>query len=226
MAALHARELKPIQVHYVKSARKDAGKCEKCMKKIVRGVAYKWIAPKPRGAQEGQKRIRCVGCDDWHIWEYNPSMKAQCLRIAHDTENHLRYASSIRTPRHAERIMAMAAREFQEFARKRRDSAIRTVLIFGTRNFRARDFEAEAETLSAWSHLILRWRAPSLPKPEMTACPLCSAKHADPEMREYPNCPECAGDYWYIPDEPNDEQLMEWRAECAESASGVLECPL
>lgn len=215
------------KIHFVKAARKFVGKCEKCLRFIDRGESYKWISVKPPGYHEGKKLIRCADCEDWHEWDYNPSVGAQCKRIIHETENHLRWHKSITRESEAERVMRWAATDIRELSRQRSESARQTLFVFGKNNFAHKKLTSEAKALSWWADQCSKWRAPALPEPEPTKCTLCFVKGHDFAMTGDPACPECLGFGIYIPNEPNDEQLRFWRYECADSAMETLQlCPI
>lgn len=215
------------QINRVKAARKFAGFCEKCSNKIFKGAPYKWIGVKPPGSQPGARRIRCGDCEDWHEWDYNPSLGAQCRKVAHDTEFHLRYSRSYEDERGAELVMKDAAAEIGIFANTRQVSADRTRYVFGEKNFRTQQFNADAEALRRWARQIGNWRCPPLPDPELTDCSLCSAKRMDLDAGGDAACAECQGAGRYYPEKPGEEQLEDWRHEVADDARDVLEgCPL
>lgn len=215
------------QIHKVKAARKLVGACEKCYRQISKGAPYKWIGIKPPGSQPGERRIRCQDCDDWHEWDYNPSLGAQCARVAHDTEYQLRNTRTYDTESGARAIMRDASEEVRIFANTRQVSADRTRYVFGEKNFRTQQFMKDAEALRRWAMQIRNWHCPPLPEPELTDCSLCSAKRMDLDMGGDAACAECQGAGRYVPDEPGEEQLEDWRQEVADSAIEVLErCPI
>jgi hypothetical protein len=211
----------------VSAARKVAGKCEKCLNVIGKGDPYKWVAVKLRGDHPSEKRIRCEGCEDWHDWEWNPSIGAQAKRIIHDTEETLRYHRVYDDEAGAEAIMAEAASEIEILASTRGVSAERTRRVFGDKNHKTQQLSGDAEGLRAWAARVRNWRCPPLPEPEMTDCSLCSAKRMDLDAGGDADCFECQGAGRYKPETPGEEQLDEWRQEVADDAMGVLDtCPI
>jgi hypothetical protein len=214
------------QTHLVKVARKFAGMCEKCFVPIDKGFSYKWISVKTPGPRSGERRIRCADCEDWHEWEYNPSIPAQCKRVGHDTEYHLRW-SRYESEAGAEAVMQDTAREVDVFANTREISADRARRVFGNKNFRTVKFEQDATALRRWAKRMRTWHCPPVPEPEEMDCELCSAKKMDTELGGDEGCQECGGDGRYTPDKPGEEQLQEWRHAVADDASEILEdCPL
>lgn len=190
-------------------------------------MSYKWISVRLMGVDTpGDKRIRCTDCPDWHQWEWNPSTASQCQRVAHDTEHHLRYGKH-ETVSGAQAVMGDAAHEISNFATYRRLSSERTAWAFGKSNFTARRLKADSEALESWAKEIRNWPCPELPAPTLTDCSLCSAKRMDLDLGGDPACMECSGAGRYLPEEPGEEQLQEWRHMIADDASEVLEkCPL
>jgi hypothetical protein len=216
------------KTHFVRSARKAAGKCEKCFMWIAAGDPYKWISVRLRGQSEpGQKRIRCEGCEDWHEWEWSPSLSAQCKRVIHDTEETLRWHRTYEDEHGALAIMGEAMQQARIFSNTRSVSADRARYVFGNSNFKTKQFDQEAAELMKWADRIGSWRCPPLPEPELTDCSLCSAKGMDTEAGGDSNCLECGGAGQYVPETPGDEQLDEWRHIVADSAMEVLDtCPI
>lgn len=215
------------QVHRVKAARKIVGKCEKCLTDIGKGSPYKWMAVKLRGHNPSSRKIRCEGCEDWHEWEWNPSLPAQAKRIAHDTEETLRYHRIYSNEAGAEAIMREAASDVDILANTRQVSADRARRAFGDQNFRTRQFDGDATALRRWAQRFRSWHCSPLPEPELTDCSLCSAKGMDLDAGGDSSCFECQGAGRYIPEEPSEEQLDDWRIEVADDAMEVLEeCPI
>jgi hypothetical protein len=207
------------QTIFVKAARKFAGKCEVCFREIDKGSPYKWIGVKRPGAALTERRVRCGGCDDWHEWDYNPSIPAQCRRVAHDTEWVLSHGSYT-TPREAREIMSMAAQEVEIFANTREVSADRARRVFGPNNFKVKQFESDTKLLRMWARFIRDWKPPKLPDPELTECDMCDLRRSEiPDS----DCPTCHGAGEYVPEWPTSDQLDEWRSDLAESASETLE---
>jgi len=69
-----------MQTNYVKHARGSPGPCEKCVKPIPKGAAYKWIK-----GRFGPKRVRCDACPDWRLSEKTGSDKLSRLYAARES---------------------------------------------------------------------------------------------------------------------------------------------
>lgn len=215
------------KIHRVKVAQKLAGRCDKCLNWINKGDPYKWIAIKLRGDNPSTRKVRCEGCDDWHEWEWNPSIPAQAKRIAHDTEETLRYHRIYETEAEAEAIMREAAHDIGILANTRQVSADRARYVFGNVNFRTKQFDDDAHVLRVWALQVGKWKCPPLPEPELQDCSFCSAKRMDLDAGGDANCAECQGAGRYVGEEPSQEQMDDWRLEVADDASEVLElCPI
>jgi hypothetical protein len=216
--------------------------CDYCNKTIEVGTPYKHITPKS-GPYGGRKRTRHESCPGWMPWDYSNSLSAQVGRIAYDFGNAI---ANVDDPDDVKSMLDDAATEVREIAEQKREGASNIEEGFGHPTSASEELESIADELDGWADEIENADVPDLPDVEDEECDECGGsgnvenpeydreigeedgESYDPDyaVEEEIECEACEGTGYTTPDEPNEDQMSQWRDEVVEATSIVDECPV
>jgi hypothetical protein len=216
--------------------------CDHCHQPIEVGTPYKHITPKS-GPYGGRKRTRHESCPGWQVWDYSSSLSAQTARIAYDFSNAI---ANVEDPEDVTSALTDAATEVREIAEQKRESASNIEEGFGHPTSQSEELESMADELDGWADEIEQADVPDLPEPDDEECDECdgTGKVENPDYdreigeedgesydpayaeEEEIECEACEGSGYVTPEEPNEDQMSQWRDEVVDATSIVDECPV
>lgn len=197
--------------------------CESCQALIIpaghpdhpghEGDPYKWVQPRT-GPYGGRRRVRCGECPGWRPWDLSDSLAAQAARIGHEFAEAIDSAAD---PDDVQSALDEAASGIRELAEGRRESAQAIEEGFGHPTSQSEELESHADELDQWADSTETANIPDLPGPEEGDCTECETGRPDA------GCKTCAGTGTCTPENPTEDQMDEWRTDCAEL---LEECPV
>ena len=194
-------------------------KCGKCGVEIAVGQPYKHMSPKS-GPYGGRTLVRCAVCPTWQYWEYSNSNAAQVARIQNDFEGELDGLGDFETVEDVQGVLENLANALRDFAAEKQDAADNIESGFGHETEQSSNLANFAEELESYADEVESTDLPDLPDPEETDCEACegTGTSADQSGDDPAQCEECGGTGRVTPDEPTDEQMIDWRDEVLDAA--------
>lgn len=213
-------------------------KCDSCSEEIAVGTPYKWIAPKS-GPYGGTKRFRHESCPTWQVWEYSSSLSARISQVQHDFESSWNL-DEVTTADEVTEALGALAEGIRELASEKREGAENIESGFGHTTYQSDELTQIADDLDSWADEIEQIDIPAEPEPEEESCDECSGTgQGDARDGEEPgddgvfsedqleDCEQCEGTGSYTPEEPTEDQLIEWRTEVDDAVQSVVDaCPV
>lgn len=194
--------------------------CEKNESHVIEvGQPYKWAS----ASQRATKRIRCTDCPDWRSWEVLHTAEARLEGLAYEFHKSRGEAESEDDVKEALDAVAEGAREIaeekREAAQNREDAGFTGATVD--------DLNEYADELDSWADEVENATIPEFPQPEEEDCEDClgTGSVVGQKKDEPDDCDTCEGSGQVTPDEPNEDQVEEWRQECETELSLVDEPP-
>lgn len=187
---------------------------------ILPGMPYKWVQPD----RFNPKRVRCVDCPDWHIWEVKYTLDTRLAQVAYDFQQLIKQANE---PDDVQEALDAAAEAIEEIAGERREGAENIEAGFGHSTTQSEEMAEQADSLEQWAGEIRDATIPERPDPEETDCDNCEgdglvfSQERETDAPDVP-CPECE-DGKVTPEEPTEDQIEEWREEVDTDLMAVVD---
>jgi hypothetical protein len=205
-------------------------RCDKCGTQIKPGDPYKHISPRS-GPYGGRRLNRCDTCPTWQVWEYSSSTSARAAQIQSEAETMLDGVDSAESLADVESIRDDIAQSIREFAEEKGESADSLEEGFGHETSQSAEIREVADNLESWAYDVESVDLPDYPEAEEQDCDNSDFHNEDREVEDDEECPDCGGDVsnpgQVEGDEPDDDQIEEWRTECRDTIQGALDnCPV
>lgn len=196
----------------------DYAMCEHESREIAVGSPYKWIEPSGQ-----QVRNRHADCPTWQVWEYSNSLSARIAQITSEDPEDFDSPDDWRSWAEAK------AEEIRGLSEEKRESAENIVEGFGHETYQSEELNEIADSLETWADDLEAVDIPELPEADEDAeCDECEGT-GQLEGPDETACPACDGTGQSQDEEPDptEEQMDEWRSECRDAISAILDdCPV
>ena len=219
-------------------------KCEQCGEEIKPGDSYKHVTVK--NTYGGTKHVRCATCPTWQPWDLSNSLSARLSQVSFDFGNAVQDANE---PGDIETALQDAAQAVRDIAEEKKESAQNIEDGFQHPTQMSEELQQVGDDLDSWADEIEGADVPELPEIEPRHFVIHQGSHleegnidtegyetaeeAQADLDSFladENIPEDQhGDYDVQEEEGEDlteDQLQEWRDECADSLSIVDESPV